>query len=230
MSGIVLAIRPEPGCGATVAAGKAAGLAIERCPLFEIAPVPWLLPPGHFDGLLLGSVNALAHGGELVEKLVDKLVYAVGKTTAEAARKRGFAIARADRSNLQDLVDRLAGERLRLLRLAGREHVPLEPPEGIAVETVIAYESRVLPLPAAMAETLRQGALVLLHSAAAARHFAAECERLAVHRGDIRLAALSPRIAQAAGGGWSAVRAAAEPNDVALLALAGEMCHNPPSG
>jgi uroporphyrinogen-III synthase len=230
MSGAVLAIRPEPGCGATVAAGRMAGLAIEPCPLFEIVPVAWSLPPGHFDGLLLGSVNALAHGGELVDKLVDKPVYAVGKTTAEAARRHGFKIARAGRSGLQDLVGELAGERLRLLRLAGRERAPLSPPQGIVVETAIVYESRALPLPAATAATLRQGALVLLHSAAAARHFAAESERLAVHRGDIRLAALSPRIAQAAGEGWGAVRSAAEPNDVALLALAREMCHNPPSG
>jgi uroporphyrinogen-III synthase len=76
---------------------------------------------------------------------------------------------------------------------------------------------------------LGEGALVLLHSAAAARHFAAECERLAVQRGAIRLAALGPRIAEAAGAGWADVRSATEANEPALLALARDMCHEPPS-
>ena len=77
--------------------------------------------------------------------------------------------------------------------------------------------------------TAISGGLVLLHSAAAARHFATECDRLAIHRGDIRLAALGQRIAEAAGAGWAALRSAAEPNEAALLALAREMCHDPPS-
>jgi uroporphyrinogen-III synthase len=230
MTGTILAIRPEPGCSATIAAGKTAGLTITGCPLFEIAPIPWSLPAGDFDGLLVGSANALIHGGPLVDNLVDKPVYAVGETTAEAARRRGFAIARAGRYGLQELVDELAGERLRLLRLAGRERVPLAPPEGIVVETVVVYEATPVPLPVSTAESLRGGGLVLLHSAAAGRHFASECDRLAVHRGDIRLAALSPRIAEAAGAGWAALRAAAAPNEAALLALAREMCHNPPPG
>jgi uroporphyrinogen-III synthase len=230
MTAPVVTIRPEPGCSATVATGRAAGLAIVGCPLFEIEPVSWSLPPGDFDGLLLGSANAVVHGGLLVDNLVHKPVYAVGEVTAEAARKRGFAVARVGRRGLQELVDSLAGERLHLLRLAGRERVPIKPPEGIAVDTVVAYESVALPLPESLAGRLREGALVLLHSAAGSLHFAAECDRLAVHRGDIRLAALSPRIAEAAGGGWAALRSAAEPNEAALLALACEMCHNPPEG
>jgi uroporphyrinogen-III synthase len=69
---------------------------------------------------------------------------------------------------------------------------------------------------------------VLLHSGAAARRLAAECDRQAIHRRDIALAALSPRIAEAAGPGWAALRSAAEPTEAALLALAREMCHDPP--
>jgi uroporphyrinogen-III synthase len=229
MSGPILAIRPEPGCSATVAAGKAAGLAIEACPLAEIRALPWTLPPGVFDGLLLGSANALRCGGPLVDNLVDKPVYAVGTATADAARERGFAVARTGNAGLQALLDGFAGQRLRLLRLAGRERVPLTPPPGIAVETEVVYESVSLPLPEPLAGRLRGGGLVLLHSAGAARHFADECDRLAIHRGDIRLAALGPRIAEAAGQGWAAVRAASEPNEAALLALAREMCHDPPS-
>lgn len=226
----ILAIRPEPGCSATVAAGKAVGLAIEACPLSEIRPLAWDLASGAFDGLLLGSANAFRCGGRQGDSLVDKPVYAVGNATAEAARQHGFTVARVGEGDLQALVDSLAGEHLRLLRLAGRERAPLRPPEGISVETATVYESIGLPLPGDIAERLRSGALVLLHSAAAARHFAAECERLAVQRGDIRLAALSPRIAEAAGSGWAALRSAAQPNEAALLALACQMCHDPASG
>jgi uroporphyrinogen-III synthase len=223
-------IRPEPGNSATVAAGEAAGLAVIGSPLSEIRPVEWSLPRGDFDGLLLGSVNALRCGGPLVDNLVDKPVYAVGEATAEAAHQRGFAVVRTGDRGLQELVDGLSGTSMRLLRLAGRERVPLTPPPGIAVETAIAYESMPVPLPESTADILRNGALVLLHSGAAARHFAAECDRLAIHRGDIRLAALSPRVAEAAGGGWAALRSAAAPSEAALLALGREMCHNPPPG
>jgi uroporphyrinogen-III synthase len=226
----ILAIRPEPGCSATVAAGRALGLTIEAYPLLEIRPVSWARPSGDFDGLLLGSANALRHGGPPVDKLVDKPVYAVGETTAEAANERGFAIARSGRGGLQDLLDSLAGQRLNLLRLAGRERAPLAPPSGISIATAIVYESLGLPLPVPLAERLNRGALVLLHSSGAARHFIAECDRLAVQRRDIRLAALSPRIAEAAGSGWAALRSAGQPNEAALLALAREMCHDLPRG
>ncbi len=226
---MILTIRPQPGSRATVAAGRAMGLPIESCPLSEIRPLEWSLPAGPFDGLLLGSANALGFGGQFVDKLVEKPVYAVGEATAAAARERGFTVARTGRGGLQALLDGLAGETLRLLRFAGRKRMSVSPPPGITLETVLAYESLPLPLPSEVAERLGGGALVLLHSAAAARHFAAECERLAVQRRAIRLAALSQRIAEAAGVGWAEVRFASEPNEAALLALARDMCHEPPS-
>jgi uroporphyrinogen-III synthase len=226
---VILTIRPEPGSATTVAAGRALGLMIESCPMSVVRPCHWSLPTGAIDGLLLGSANALRYGGPLLKTLVDKPVYAVGTSTAATARERGFAIARTGSAGLQALLDDLSGERLRLLRIAGRERVPVSAPEGIALETVIAYETSTLPLTSEVARRLGGGSLVLLHSAAAARHFAAECERLAVQRGAIRLAALGSRIAEAAGAGWLEVRSAAEPNEAALLALARDMCHEPPS-
>jgi uroporphyrinogen-III synthase len=71
---------------------------------------------------------------------------------------------------------------------------------------------------------------VLLHSAVAARHLAAECDRLGIPRAAIALAALGQRIAAAAGEGWRELRAAAAPRDATLLALARDMCHDPPPG
>ena len=227
---MILTIRPEPGCSATVDAGHAVGLAIEGQPLFEVRPLAWQAPPAEtIDALLLGSANAVRHGGPALQALRDKPVHAVGKATAEAAEVAGFTVASTGRGDLQALVDTLAGP-LRLMRLTGAEHMPLAAPAGIEVETRIAYESVPLPLPDNLAESLRDSALVLLHSASAARHFAAECDRCDVPRGAIALAALAARIADAAGEGWREVRSAAAPSEAALLALARDMCHYPGSG
>lgn len=230
MSLPVFAIRPEPACAATVEAGRAFGLAIEACPLSEIQPRPWdPPPPDEIDGLLLGSANAVRFGGSELARFSGKPAYAVGEATAAAAEAAGFPAAATGEGGLQSVLEQIAGTPLRLLRLTGSEHVPLTPPSGITIDTRIAYESVPRPLPEAMADRLRGGALILLHSAAASRHFAAECERLRIPPGAIALAALGPRIAAAAGEGWRERRAAAEPREAALLALARDMCHEPPA-
>jgi len=71
--------------------------------------------------------------------------------------------------------------------------------------------------------------LALLHSAATARHFAAECDRLELAREGITLAALGPRIAAAAGAGWGAVHIAPRPDETALLEMVFDLCQNPRS-
>ena len=226
MSERILAIRPEPGLSATRAAGLAAGLSIDGHPLFAIREIEWDPPtPQGVDGLLLGSANAIRHGGPALGAYRGKPVYAVGEATAQAARAAGLAVAAVGEGGLQALLDTLGGASLHLLRLAGAEHVALVPPEGITLATRIAYESVPQPMPGALAAALAEGAIVLLHSAAAARHFASECDRLAIARSGIRLAALGPRIAKAAGEGWGELRIAQAPRETALLALASDMCH-----
>ena len=229
MSALVLAIRPQPGCAETVAAGRAEGLAIEACPLFEIRPLAWEAPAAEWiAALLLGSANAVRHGGPALAALRGKPAYAVGEATARAAEAGGFTVAATGPGGLQALVGTLSGP-MRLLRPTGAEHVALTAPPGVEIETRIAYQSVPLPLTAGTAARL-PGATVLLHSAAAARHLAAECERLEVLRGEVSLAALGPRIAAAAGEGWRQVRWVEEPREAALLALARQMCHEPPGG
>lgn len=228
MSGPILTIRPQPGAAATVEAGRQAGLAIEAVPLFEVRPVAWDTPPPEsFDGLLLGSANAVRHAGPRLDAFRDKPVFAVGETTAAAARAAGLSVAASERGGLQALLDRAVSAPRRLLRLTGEEHVPLDPPPGVIVEIRVVYRSIARPLPELLAERLRGGALVLLHSAAAARHFAGECDRLGLPREFLRLAALAPRIIAAAGEGWAEARSAAVPDEAALLALARDMCHEP---
>lgn len=224
MSGAVFAIRPEPGLTETIAAGRALGLEIEGEAAFAIEPVAWdPVEPRAVDGLLIGSANALRRGGDGLAALRETPVYAVGESTAEAARAAGFAIAATGDEGLQPLLDTLAPP-LRLLRLAGEKHVELAPPAGVHLLTRVVYRAVPRPFSARFAERLAGGGTVLLHSAEAARHFVAECARLALPRDRLALAVLAPRILEAVGGGWTWTAAAREPRAGALLALARDMC------
>lgn len=224
MSFRVLALRPEPGLAATLEKACALGLDATGLALSEIRAVGWDCPdPATIDGLLIGSANAILHGGDHLARLTGKPVYAVGEATAAAARAAGFAVALTGSGGLQGVLDAIAAP-CHLLRIAGDERVPLVPPPGVSFAEVIAYRSIALPLDP-VAELLQGGkALVLLHSAATARHFAAECDRLDLPRAAISLAALGPRIAVAAGEGWAAVHTAVQPDESALLQLAFDLC------
>ncbi len=224
MSYRLLALRPEPGLAATLERAGAMGLAITGHALSEIRAVAWDCPdPAGIDGLLIGSANAILHGGPHLAQLREKPVYAVGEATAVAARAAGFAVAMTGSGGLQGVLDAIPAP-CHLLRIAGEEHVPLTPPTGVTFAEVIAYRSVALPLDPAAALLGSGKALVLLHSAATARHFAAECDRLGLARAAIALDALGPRIAAAAGEGWGAVHTAATPDEGALLQLAFDLC------
>lgn len=219
----MIVIRPQPGCDATVAAARALGLTAEPFPLFAVRPLAWQAPdPADFDALLIGSANAMRHGGEGLERLRALPVHAVGHASAAAARAAGFTVTTTGVADMQALLADLPA--CRLLRLGGRERVPLTPPPGTTIVERVTYASEPLAIPDALVHGLRDGALVLLHSALAARHFAAECDRCGLSRAPVRLAALAPRVADATGTGWADVRTAATPDDSALLALAMEMC------
>jgi uroporphyrinogen-III synthase len=222
----IVTIRPEPGASATVQAGLERGIELEPFPLSRIDALQWEGPdPANIDALLVGSSNAIRHGGDGLQAYLDKPLLAVGAATATAARDKGFKVDKVGEGGLQQLVDGLESRPLRLLRLAGERYVPLDLPAGITVETRILYRAGNLPMPAALASLLAEGAVVLLHSAGSAEHFRAECERLGVKLSRVRLAALGPRIAVAAGEGWGEVRSASKPQDGMLLALAAQMCH-----
>jgi uroporphyrinogen-III synthase len=228
----LLVVRPEPGNAATLAAAQALGLSAHGDPLFEIVPVAWTAPPAaHFDAVLIGSANVLRHGGAALASYAGLPAYVVGQATAEAARVAGFAVAAVGRGGLQGLEAHLVEDgRHRVLRLAGAEHVPLVIPLESTIETVVLYEARPKPLSTASAGLLSDDMVVMLHSAAAARHFTAECDRLSIARQTVALACIGPRVVAAAGDGWSSVASAERPDDTALLALAARMCKNPGFG
>lgn len=224
MPGFVLAVRPEPGLSATMEAGKALGLNMIGYPLFEIRAVAWQCPdPAQVDALLIGSANAIRYGGEALASLKDKPVHAVGETTAEAARGAGFTIAAVGSGGLQNVLDAIPAPR-RLLRIAGADHVPLSPSEGVNIHKVVAYESVPLELPEPLRPLHDLGLIVLLHSAAAAEQFARESRRLGLERSRIQLAVIGPRVASAVGKGWQAIHIAPQPNDRALLEMISDVC------
>lgn len=220
----LVALRPEPGLSATLEKARAGGAAITGLALSEIRAVAWDCPePDGIDGLLIGSANAILHGGEHLARLTGKPVFAVGEATAAAARDASFTIAMTGSGGLQGVLDAISAP-CHLLRIAGEEHVPLVPPAGVSFAEVIAYRSVMLPLDPAASLLASGEALVLLHSAATATHFAAECDRLGLARAGITLAALGPRIASAAGEGWAAIHTATRPDEAALMQLAFDLC------
>jgi uroporphyrinogen-III synthase len=223
----VIAIRPQPGCDATVAAARAAGLDARGFPLFEVRPLSWQPPPAaSFDALLLGSANAPRHAGPGLETYRGKPAYAVGATTAEAATAAGLDVVAVGSGGLKTLMPRLAPDHHRLLRLSGRERLMLTPPRGVSIRECVVYASEPLPLPPALSPLLRRRAVVLLHSAEAAQHFAELCDAHRIDRAGLSIVAIGPRVSRAAGAGWAAVATAGTPGDTAMLALARELCQD----
>lgn len=222
----LIVVRPQPGCDATVEAALSAGLDALGFPLFSVRACGWQPPdPEQFDALLIGSANAIRLGGEGLAGLRSLPVLAVGEATAHEAREAGFTVAELGAGGMQPLLDRVGSRYPRLLRLSGRERITLSPPVGAVIRECIVYASEPLEMHPGLLRTLGQPCVVALHSAEAARHFAALCDDGAIERARIALAALGPRIAGAAGSGWADVRTAERPDDAALLAMGAAMCH-----
>jgi uroporphyrinogen-III synthase len=225
----VIAIRPAPGNAATVAAGSALDVPLHGHPLFAVVPLPWSAPsPEEVDALLLGSANALRHGGAQLAQYRGKPALCVGETTAEAAREAGLIVQAVGFGGLQQVLDAQPACPPRLLRLGGRSHVAVVSPPGAAITFVAVYDVVPQPCGADLQALLQQPCIVLLHSADAAAHLAAEFTRLDLSRGQVTLATLGPRISAAAGEGWRHVADARQPNDPALLALAVQLCQDLP--
>jgi uroporphyrinogen-III synthase len=225
----LITIRPQPGCDATVAAAREQGLPAIGFPLFEVVSMAWDAPdPAEVDALLIGSANALRHGGPAMARYRGKPAYAVGETSAEAARAAGLDVVGFGNGTLQQVITRLRPGHRRLLRLAGKTRVALEAPAGATIVERVVYASEPRPMPAELAALLRQPATVLIHSGEAARHFAALCDGNGIGKAHLSLVTIGKRVTAAAGSGWSAVVTADTPDDAAMLALARQICQTAP--
>ncbi|MWV28578.1 uroporphyrinogen-III synthase [Aurantiacibacter rhizosphaerae] len=222
---MLFVIRPEPGLQSTLQSARDMGLAAVGLPLFEVMPLRWDAPDAsEFDALLLGSANAVRHSGKMLEQYASLPVHAVGHATADAATQADLTVDRVGEGGLQNVLDD-NDTPTRYLRLGGVEKVALDAGVHTITERNV-YEVRALPISGSSQIGLRTGtACVMLHSAAAARHFGAEIDRIGLDRGVIHLACIGQRVAMAAGPGWAEVKSAPQPNDAQLLALARDMCH-----
>lgn len=211
----LLVLRPEPGASETAARARAMGLEPVVTPLFAITEVAG--PPveaARFDAVLLTSANGARHAPP---GLTDLPCFAVGESTAAAARAAGFAEVRTGPCDAAAAAAMMAEAGVgRALHLCGRDHLAVEAP-GVEFERRIVYA----------AEPVAHGpfegpAVAMIHSARAGERFA----RLAGDKGSIAVAAISAAAAAAAGEGWAAKAVAAEPRDQALLELAAKLCNH----
>lgn len=228
----LLILRPQPGNAASCAAAELLGVEPVAAPLFAIEPMAWQPPdPTEIDALLIGSANALRHAGPHLAAYAGKPAYTVGEATAQAARQAGLHVEAVGSGGLQTVLDQVAPNHSRLLRLAAYERVVLTvPPHATMIERTV-YAAVPRPLPRAVARLMLThalpGVVAALHSAQAALHLAEEIDRLGLPRARLYLATIGPRVTAAAGDGWGALHTAPRPDDRSLLALAAQLCHTP---
>lgn len=210
----IAVLRPEPGNAETCARLVALGHRPVALPLFEIAPLPWAVPPGDFDGLLLTSANAPRHAGPALTALAALPVLAVGAATARAARAAGLNVVRTGSGDAEALLAEPHGF-ARLLHLGGAATTIRA--EGAVRASIPVYTNRPVDVPLDAIRDLA-GAIVLLHAASAGRRLADLADAAALDRARVTLRAISAPAAAAAGPGWGGVRIAEAPNEAALLA------------
>lgn len=213
-------LRPEPGASATVERAHKLGLQAIAVPLFEIEAVCWTSPgTAGFDGLLLTSANAVRFAGEKLREFRGLKAYAVGETTADAARDAGFDIAATGDAGIERLLGSIDGE-LRLIHVCGENRKETRGARQ-AITPLVVYRSKLVDGPDLHGIC---GNVALIHSPRAGQRLA----ELVSERQTIVLAAISTAAAEAAGSGWKFSEAACEPSEEALLALAARLCNNSP--
>lgn len=219
----LLILRPEPGATSTATRARRMGLDPLIQPLFRVDPLAWTAPDaGEFDAVMMTSANAARHGGDGLRSFRALPLYAVGEATGDAARLMGFEQVIDGGQDVQTLAQRIIDDgRRRVLHLAG-DHVTPFDAGALHVTRVEVYRTIDLPTHD-LGPVLLRAPVAMLHSRRAAARFAG----LAAIRDPIAVVAISARVAEAAGDGWQALRAAPVPDDAAMLAIAAALCHHP---
>lgn len=214
----LLVLRPEPGASETAARARAIGLDPVVAPLFEIRGLAAAAPdPARYDAVLLTSANGARHAPA---ELTALPCFAVGESTAAAARSAGFGEVRSGPLDGAAAAAMMAAAGVRrAVHACGRDHIAVGA-EGVEIERLIVYSAE----PVARAR-FEAPAVAMIHSALAGARFA----ELVAERRDIAIAAISSAAAAAAGEGWAAKAVAAAPRDQALLELAAKLCNHGPN-
>lgn len=216
-------LRPEPGATRTLAGAAALGLQARACPLFRIAPIDWTPPPAAgFDALLVTSAQAARIGGAGLEGYRGLPAYAVGAATAQALGAAGFPSVIAGAGDGGEIAARLATDGHRaVLHLAGADAAPFDP-GPLSITRIAIYAAMEAAGRAELAALLMPDTLLLVHSPRAGARLATLVDQAA--RAALHLVAISPAALAACGPGWASARAAPDPTDEAMLALAAMLC------
>jgi uroporphyrinogen-III synthase len=219
----LLVLRPEPGASATAQRARDAGLFPVVMPLFVVEPIaPPPLDNIHPDAVLISSANAVRHASTLLRELQHQPLFAIGETTAQAARAIGLQPHIGGGTLAKTLPMIQAAGHNHVLHVCGEDVVPVSH-GALKLERAIVYRASAIssePLGFALATLLP--AVCLLHSPRAAARLAeliAEPDR-SVHQ----LVCISAAVAAASGSGWGKVLVAQRPDDRAMLALAHDLC------
>lgn len=217
-------LRPQPGNDATAGRARALGLAVVQIPLFEIEAVaPTALPDETFDALLLTSANGVRHGADLLARFADRPLFAVGETTAQAARALGHPaviVGGGDARSTIPLI--LAAGHGTMLHIGGAETRPFDP-LGLIIHRQTVYRS--IERPADAVQPLLDpldDAVLAVHSPRAGRRLAALVEP--ARRAHLHVVAISPAALESCGAGWASTNSADRPDDTALLTSAETLC------
>jgi len=211
----LLLLRPEPGASETAARARAIGLDPIVDPLFAIRPAaPATVDPELYQAVLLTSANGARH---VPPGLAALPCFAVGESTAAAARAAGFAEVRTGPLDGAAAAAAMADAGVRrAIHPCGRDHLPVTA-QGVEIDRLVVYSAEPVEH-----GPIRGPAVAMIHSARAGARFA----ELAEDRSAIALAAISSAAADASGEGWAAKAVAARPRDQALLELAAKLCNH----
>ena len=219
----LIVTRPEPGNAATIQRARAMGFPAHAMPLFAARPVGWRAPAAQdFDALLLTSAFAAREAGPEIARLATLPVYAVGDATARAAEAAGLTVAMTGTADAQPLLDAMVSQDIRaILWLCGRDRSAFDAC-GAAITPLPCYALDPVAPPAEWAALIAAPAVLLAHSARAARRIS---DLVGAARAHLSPAAKSPAAAAAAGEGWRDIAVADRPDDVAILAQARALWH-----
>ena len=225
--------RPETEGERSAAALRAAGHEVLLAPLMRVEPVAADLS-GAWGGVVVTSGNAPAAMADNSARatLLQCPVYAVGRRSAEAAQRAGFADVTSAGGDVRDLVqlivERHADAKAPLLYLAGEDRAADLIGElavhGVAAEMRVVYRAVTAPFPPELIEALRSHAVdgVLHFSKRSAENYIAGARAADLTEAALALLhyCLSAQIAgplRAAGAGR--VFVAARPQEAALIEL-----------
>lgn len=189
-------------------------------PLIKVEARPLPLPPGRFAGVIFTSANGVEAAGGMTG--LPDLAWCVGDRTAAVARAAGFK-ARSASGDAEALVAAIAADPPagRLIHLHGHQTrgdiAARLTAAGVTTLALEVYQQVAQPMSQAARELVAGGGVVLvpLFSPHTARLFARSVSGLPL--AGLRVAALSPAVAQAVPAGVGALVTAPRPEAEAML-------------